>query len=73
MFGGSEYNLALTDVVLEQKLRAIRLEKYELRALGDADLQLEDQSLFATISVGELYEGKYFKLVASLFNLPRPS
>jgi hypothetical protein len=60
------YNLSVTDPPFEQKLKALSVGYHDSQELG---INNSERILF-TISLGEPFHGKCYKLVASVLSLP---
>jgi len=65
--GSSTYDLAVTDIPYDDKLKELELGEYSSEELGIQD----DNAIYFTISLGEPLDNGYcFKLVAAVLQLP---
>lgn len=65
--GPVNYNLAVTDIPYDEKLKELELGEYPSEKLGI----LNENTLYFTVSLGEPFEnGNCFKLVAAVLQLP---
>jgi len=60
------YNLPVTDIIFENKLKNLGLGEYNSGEIGIEN----EEALFFTISLGEPFNGSCYKLVAAVLELP---
>jgi hypothetical protein len=63
-FDGGRYDFPITDPVWRQ-----RVQKDDIETLPSVDELDNDQDVLFTISLGEEYEGRCYKIVAAIFSL----
>lgn len=63
--GADQFELAVTDPIIEQKFAHLSLGVYR-----SEDLKLDESRLRFTVSLGEEFNGNHYKLVAAVIELP---